>query len=52
MKKPIIISDTNTKSLKIKNQIISIFKKKEISKSKVVIVVLNIVVNAQIEMIK
>ena len=39
MKKPIIISDTNTKSLKIKNQIISIFKKKEISKSKVVIVV-------------
>ena len=39
MNKPIIISDKNSKSLKIKNQIISIFKKKKINKSNVVIVV-------------
>ena len=39
MNKPIIISDKNSKSLKIKNQIISIFKKNEISKSNVVIVI-------------
>ena len=39
MNKPIIISDKNSKSLKIKNQITNIFKKNEISKSNVVIVV-------------
>jgi len=39
MNKIIIISDKNLKSLKIKNQIVNIFKKKEISKSNVVIVV-------------
>ena len=39
MNKPIIISDKNLKSLKIKNQITNIFKKNKISKSNVVIVV-------------
>ena len=39
MNKPIIISDKNLKSLKIKNQITNIFQKNKISKSNVVIVV-------------
>ncbi len=39
MKKPLIISDNNLKSLKIKSQIQSIFKKKDLKKSNVVIVV-------------
>ena len=39
MKKPIIISDKNSKSLKIKNSIKNIFKKKKLKKSNIVIVV-------------
>ena len=39
MIKPLIISDKNNKSLKIKKQIINIFKKKLLNKSNVVIVI-------------
>ena len=39
MNKPIIISDTNSKSLKIKNQILKIFNKEKLSKSDVIIVI-------------
>jgi len=39
MNKPLIISDTNLKSLKIKKQIIKIFKKKNIKRSNIIIVI-------------
>ena len=39
MNKTLIISDTNNKSLKIKKQIITIFKKKKLKKSNIVIVI-------------
>ena len=39
MNKPIIISDKNIKSLKIKNQLLKIFNKKKINKSNLVIVI-------------
>ena len=39
MNKPIIISDNNTKSLKIKKQILKIFKNKKLKKSNLIIVI-------------
>ena len=39
MKKPLIISDKNSKSLKIKSQIKNIFKKNQLRKSSIVIVI-------------
>ena len=39
MNKPIIISDTNSRSLKIKRQIIKIFNKEVINRSNIIIVI-------------
>ncbi len=39
MSKPVVISDKNLKSLKIKNKVKKIFKKKEIKKNNIVIVI-------------
>ena len=39
MSKPLIISDKNSKSLKIKKQIINIFKKEKIKRSNIIIVI-------------
>ena len=39
MSKPVVISDKNLKSIKIKNKVKKIFKKKEIKKNNIVIVI-------------
>ena len=39
MKRPLIISDKNTKSLKIKKQVIKIFNKEKIKKTNIIIVI-------------
>ena len=39
MNKPLIISDKNTKSLKIKKQVIKIFNKEKIKKTNIIIVI-------------